>query len=167
MIEYRLSKYNPAFRDSRGVYHKDEWTAISDIGKKYASQIFTYEEYYKTESNYVNVIIDLFKQNEIIDFRVSDLEDYSGVDNEEYFKDIKKLDIKNLTPQLKIDEIENIIRLGLRELIWLNLVGKNSNCKIIMHFGHDYYVKFNLDHQCRINKDVAEKKGLYFEKENR
>ncbi len=31
---WRVTKYNPTFRDENGTYIKDEWTSFSDIGKK-------------------------------------------------------------------------------------------------------------------------------------
>jgi hypothetical protein len=34
MIEYRVTKYDPAHRDSTGVYFRDEWTSVSDIGRE-------------------------------------------------------------------------------------------------------------------------------------
>ena len=32
MIEYRVTKYNPALRDARGAYIAAEWTSVADIG---------------------------------------------------------------------------------------------------------------------------------------
>lgn len=32
MYEYRITKYNPAFRKSNGAFSKDEWTSYSDVG---------------------------------------------------------------------------------------------------------------------------------------
>ncbi len=40
MFQYRITKYDPAFRID-GKYTKDEWTSIHDIGKIYNGCIFT------------------------------------------------------------------------------------------------------------------------------
>lgn len=55
MYKYRITKYNPAYRDKKGTYTKEEWTSVSDIGKKYASS-FTAREYIKTENLYIDAI---------------------------------------------------------------------------------------------------------------
>ena len=34
MFEYRITKYNPIFRVN-GIYTRDDWTSICDVGKKY------------------------------------------------------------------------------------------------------------------------------------
>ncbi|MFL0507599.1 hypothetical protein ACH0B5_17895 [Ureibacillus sp. 179-F W5.1 NHS] len=31
--QWRITKYNPAFRDQDGAYMKDEWISSSDIGQ--------------------------------------------------------------------------------------------------------------------------------------
>jgi hypothetical protein len=33
MYKYRITKYNPIYRDPEGKYTIEDWTAISDIGK--------------------------------------------------------------------------------------------------------------------------------------
>ncbi len=47
--QYRVTKYNPRFRDGRGAYTKDDWTAISDIGKSFSGVVLTEEEYHRVE----------------------------------------------------------------------------------------------------------------------
>ncbi len=34
MMNFRISKYNPVFRDEYGCYTKEEWTSISDVDKE-------------------------------------------------------------------------------------------------------------------------------------
>lgn len=53
MYGWRIIKYNPAFRDERGAYLKDEWTSVSDVGKSFDGEVLTFEEYYKIENAYV------------------------------------------------------------------------------------------------------------------
>ena len=50
---YCVCKYDPAFRDEKGAYKKDEWTDFSDIGRAFDGKVFTEEEYYETEDRYV------------------------------------------------------------------------------------------------------------------
>lgn len=48
MNYYRISKYDPQYRID-GIYQKDEWTSMSDIGNIYGGKVFTEDEYYKVE----------------------------------------------------------------------------------------------------------------------
>jgi hypothetical protein len=47
MYAWRITKYNPAFRDERGAYLQDEWTGISDIEAVYDGEALTYAAYRK------------------------------------------------------------------------------------------------------------------------
>jgi hypothetical protein len=49
MYNWRITKYNPAYRDNAGCYLKDEWTSISDIGNIYDREVITYETSKKVE----------------------------------------------------------------------------------------------------------------------
>jgi len=40
LYEYRIVKYNPKFRIN-GIYTKNEWTSISDIGDEFDGVFFT------------------------------------------------------------------------------------------------------------------------------
>ena len=56
MYKYRISKYNSSFRDNDGRYLKEEWTAISDIGKTFDGVKLSVEEYKKIEDSYIKAI---------------------------------------------------------------------------------------------------------------
>ena len=59
MNGWRITKYNPAFRDERGVYLKDEWTSVSDVGKSFDGVVLTFKEYREIEDNYVSTALSL------------------------------------------------------------------------------------------------------------
>ena len=52
-----IVKYAPENYDERGIYRKDEWVALSDIGNVYDGKRFTREEYLETEDKYVQAVI--------------------------------------------------------------------------------------------------------------
>ncbi|QSX06726.1 hypothetical protein JYG23_04550 [Sedimentibacter sp. zth1] len=54
---WRITKYNPQYRDSYGAYLKDEWTSLSDVGKQYDGKVFTKDEYLEYERLYIESII--------------------------------------------------------------------------------------------------------------
>lgn len=35
MQYFRITKYNPQFRNKQGEYKNEEWTSVYDIGKKF------------------------------------------------------------------------------------------------------------------------------------
>ena len=45
MYKYRITKYNPQYRDDKDIFMKNEWTSYTDIGKIYNEHIFLKEEY--------------------------------------------------------------------------------------------------------------------------
>ena len=57
---YRITKYNPKYRNSSGAYLKDGWTSISDIGTIYNGKKSTLKEYFKIEEAYVKAILLLW-----------------------------------------------------------------------------------------------------------
>ncbi len=44
MISYRVTKYNPAYRNEQGWYLKDDWTCYSEVGVRSNGEIFTLDE---------------------------------------------------------------------------------------------------------------------------
>jgi len=147
MTSYRITKYNPCRRNEQGHYLDDsEWTSISDIGKPEYNNV-TYEEYEEVESAYVAAIISIIQDNNLEFQTIDSLELYN---NKQDFIDYEKTGIlRNITVdfekevkslknglQLNISEIDKIIRLILRETIWMLLVNKDFEVR----FGYDYYM---------------------------
>ena len=54
----RISKYNPSFR-TNGIYQKQEWTSVFDIGRSYGGKRFTKKEYLETELRYVDCLLEI------------------------------------------------------------------------------------------------------------
>ena len=55
--QYRVTKYNPAFRDQSGAYTKDEWTFFGQIGRTFSGVPFTFDEYERVEQAYVQTAL--------------------------------------------------------------------------------------------------------------
>jgi hypothetical protein len=36
-MKFRISKYDPQYRNNRGSYMRDDWTSVSDFGKSDAA----------------------------------------------------------------------------------------------------------------------------------
>ena len=76
MFEYRITKYNPIFRVN-GIYSRDDWTSICDVGKKYNGCTLTTDECTTVMSNYVNCIMEIIATAQVPEFTVSDVEVYN------------------------------------------------------------------------------------------
>ena len=85
MIKYRITKYNPKFRDKNGVYLKDEWTSYDDIGQIRNYKEVAVEEYLNTEEKYIKAILSLLNEKKVNGLIISDLEkmaSYSEIETE-------------------------------------------------------------------------------------
>ena len=56
-IADEIVKYAPENYDEKGIYRKNEWLMVSDIGKVYDGKRFTREEYLETEDKYAQAVI--------------------------------------------------------------------------------------------------------------
>ena len=78
MNYYRISKYDPQYRVN-GIYQKDEWTSISDIGNIYGGKVFTEDAYYKVEQSYVDFVLGVCNLQEINHLAIADLENHNNL----------------------------------------------------------------------------------------
>ena len=53
-FHYRITKYDPQYRDENGRYTQNAWTSFHDIGKSFGSSVLSEQEYYKVENAYVS-----------------------------------------------------------------------------------------------------------------
>ena len=137
-IADEIVKYAPENYDERGIYRKDEWVALSDIGNVYDGKRFTREEYLETEDKYAQAVI-----------RGMELAGCSFLTVEYLFVSRKKSDMKRrFTPKnplyeqnkdlydmflnikedmrIHISQIEKAVRLNLREFMNCDLTNKKK-----------------------------------------
>lgn len=146
--KWRITKYNPLYRDSNGIYCKNEWTSYSDIGKVFDGIELTSNEYNRYENLYINAIIILMDYNKVDKLCVSQLEKYDDCN-----------DIENGMMLLK-EQIKVVVSLILKEKIWckLELYGL-----FYVHFGYDYNMYVGSNYNCYIALDKIMKSNLYIE----
>lgn len=167
MYSWRITKYNPKFRNNKGVYTKDEWTSLSDIGKIFNGKKLTLNDYIKIESSYIKSIISFIKVLKIPYLIITDLEkhdlDYSVVNkyNEIYSDAIINIfnNIKNNT-EYDIEQITLICKLALREHLWLKL---KYTEEIFIHFGYDYYMYIGSNVKNDLLIEKIKDSGLFIE----
>jgi len=144
MNRYRLSKYNPKYRDEYGNYTRQEWTAISDIDE---IGVFS-QEYLNVENNYIKAIIIILEYFEIEKLYVMQLEKDDNVlsDNEiikeygQYFSQEMRECILCVQEgeELSKEKIEDVLKLTLREVIWCVLYSRTTH--FVIKPGFDFYI---------------------------
>ena len=146
MNQYRVTKYNPAYRDKSGEYLLDEWTDISDIGMTFSGVVFTEEEYRKVENNYVKMCIDVWEKSGCPDISVQNLEKHS--DDIAIPKHIKAK-----------EQLEFVIRKILATDIWAKL-----ECEtLFFHFGYDFNMYIGTDTDKASLEEYAQNNCLFVE----
>jgi hypothetical protein len=139
MNGWRITKYNPAFRDGRGAYLKDEWTSVSDVGKSFEGAVLTFEEYRKIEDAYVSTAVSFVSEAGLDSLTITYLETYGVSESRaEELRDIAfdpKLAKKGMT--LSREAVADVCRLVLRETFWCKLESEGG---FYIHFGYDYYI---------------------------
>lgn len=166
MISWRITKYNPIYRDEKGVYQKDEWTSCNDIGKAYEGKEFTIRDYMAGESAYVNAVISFMKNINVNTLTVQNIEKYNNIRklnnmpliySDEMIKLYERVHENSI---LEIEDIQDLCRLALREQIWCKL--QNDN-KMFVHFGYDYNMYIGCSPKLR-KDNLIEITGLFVEK---
>lgn len=168
--QYEIVKYNPAFYNEDGVYCKDEWTSVSDIGKSFNGKVLTQEEYFAVENNYVDAVCDILqvvgadsltieyieKQDEWIEEQMANSkipeQDFQLLPNA---KSLKQGQI------MSVNEFRNVVRLCLREYIYAIFSSRVYNLKI--KFGYDYYMYV----ECHLSReqlsDITTRHSLFLD----
>lgn len=146
MNNYRISKYNPIYRQD-GIYKKEEWTSMGDIGRIYDNIMFTPEMYLTVEQSYLSVIKSFCEQLNVDFLTVIGLEDYNclcGFYNGQ---------------EVRLNDILQISRDCLREKYWCKLESKDS----FIHFGYDYYLYVGSSMTYENVKKITDCYNLYIE----
>ncbi len=155
IIEIEVSKYNPTYRNSEGIYTTDEWIGVNDIGNECEGKVLHLDEYLKTENQYVEATKYLFGYygSEKIQLTDKEIRDYEDLPNTTNLKHKVFFETLNKRRTISIEELDIVTRLCLRTSFWTRLVSK-KNRNIILEFGYDYYMYFKI---LRKDKEVITK----------
>ncbi len=148
MFEYRVTKYDPALRDARGEYMREEWTAFSDIGRSFGGVVLTREEYLRVECAYMASALAFFREAGVPTLTARDLQNPDGVP---------------VAPTegrvVSLEEVPDVIRGLLREEFWCRLAGPGA----FAHVGWDYYMYIGVPRACPQAEQMARQRGLFAE----
>jgi hypothetical protein len=142
--QYRVTKYDPKSR-ANGVYTKDEWISMYDVGKTYDGELFTFAEYLKIEWAYLDVI----------DIVMDEL----NIDSVEIKAGERIFSVLNNSTLNSREEILMVARGALREDFWCKIESKD----FFVHFGYDYYMYIGADIEEEKMSEIARKNGLFAE----
>lgn len=163
---YRITKYNPLFRDSNGFYIPDEWTFFAQVGQKFNGKLFTYEEYVRFENCYIDAILSFMKElglgyiflrNLECPDRGLVIENLSGLNLRLFLDSIPPLGL------IRVETVPLVCRLLLRDYIGGVLLVPGV---ISIDFGWDYYMYIATSKLCTqaINEVVSS--GLFVEEKS-
>jgi hypothetical protein len=146
--EYRITKYNPAYRDQTGAYLREDWISISGIGKSFNGEVLTRDEYERVENAYITAALAFLHEAHLSSLRVAGLENPRGL----------PLAISE-GRILSLEQVGDVIRRNLREEFWCRLEGTNG----FVHIGWDYYMYVGVAHPCPTARARAAELGLFVE----
>ncbi len=171
MNKYRISKYNPKYRNSQGIYIKKEWTSYCDIGEKIENTILKKEEYLNIEKLYCEIVSEIAISNNINKLIIDKLESsFSKQEIKNFFQeknlklelvDEELMDLMCKKQELEIQDLKRCLRLLLREVFWCELIGVNIPFKIVC--GYDLYIYVYCDNISKNIIDKYMKKGIFVE----
>ncbi|MDB4929625.1 MAG: hypothetical protein JWM10_2109 [Myxococcaceae bacterium] len=155
-----MSKYDPAFRDARGAYQRDEWSAVSDVGRAFAAAAATPLGFGEIDGPDGSTCIngrrgeDLRPIQAYVEGRQRDLTP-AGVAPVDF--DLTRV----LSPGRLTDaEVGAVTRLALREVLPCELVGERG---FRVFFGYDYLVGVRGDDACAAAVAAVRALGIFVE----
>jgi len=161
MYYWRVTKYNPLYRDDQGRYKEDEWTSIGDIGKSYKGEELTAEKYKVIENVYAEAVVAVMAELKIKtlmvkELEISDYKIYAGISDfksECFYKTVQD------GKAVSIEDIPCMVELILREILWAKLESDN----LCVHFGYDFYMYFIAAKELKESAKNIGKSGLFIE----
>lgn len=161
MNHWRITKYNPEYRDENGRFIAEEWTSAYEIGNVCNGKIVTVDDYLILENNYVNVAIGILKVSGLDGLRVKESSSRTW-DNVSALSKLSLSKPSNFKEGswLGINEIETVLKMMLREAIHCKLVYPR---KFYIHIGWDFYMYIGSNIDVIVASKIATANGLFLE----
>lgn len=145
---YAISKYSAKFYNEDGVYTRNEWAHISEIGREFQGTKLTLKDYIEVENRYINCFKLILDEYEIRYLTVQDVEKYWTINDvsialNDIGLKVSEIDKKILTDisnglYYTGDNLVALFQLMFRSYLWCRLVEKNKQVQIDM--GDDLYM---------------------------
>ncbi len=158
MHYYRVTKYDPQFRDKNGYYTKDEWTDFSCIGISINGHVLSLSEYEEVEDRYISSIqlfLDCVNSNEL---RCNTVEKHLSSEKvPREFRDFYNKIHENSMIHKK--ELPKLLKMIMRNYIWCILLSDNT----MIRFGYDFYLYIRISRPCKKAIEEVRSLGLFVE----
>jgi hypothetical protein len=148
MPQFRVTKYNPKYRDSSGAYTRDDWTSYSQVGQACSGKRLTLEEYQQVESAYINAAVAFMQEAAIQELVVRGLETAP-----KYRASITE------GLSVKTAQLSEVLRALLRNQYWCRLEGHAA----YVHVGYDFYMYVGVPTACPAAEATSKQSGLFVE----
>lgn len=125
--QFRVTKYDPARRDHKGVFHGGEWTSISNVGDQFEGVTLSMAEYGRVEDAYVEAAQRFMMETGVAALTVRDLDNPSEAEARRFPPEGTTLDMK---------AFGRALRSVLREDSWCRFESPDG----FVHVGYDYYM---------------------------
>jgi|JI10StandDraft_1071094.scaffolds.fasta_scaffold81402_3 hypothetical protein len=146
--QYRVTKYNPDFRDSSGAYKREDWTSHSDIGTFFSGEKLTEKCYLEVESAYLEAATSFLSEAEIYSLSVV------GIENRR-----ADLDAPREGSVIQLEHVKTVLCALLRENYWCKLESDHA----FIHVGYEYYMYSSVPCVCTQAKQHTIRMGLFVE----
>lgn len=146
--EYRVTKYDPKYRNAEGHYTREEWTFFAQVGKRVAGRRVTMAEYLQAETKYLQVLDAMLREAGVARLQLRDV--WTGT----------RLRIWSKPRTITLRTALSFARLSLREQVGGVLV---APWRAYVHFGWDYYMYVGLARPTPAALELATTLGLFAE----
>lgn len=148
MRHFRVTKYDPAFRNERGVYTRNEWTSLSDVGRVCNGKLVTLDQYLATEDAYLSTARELLRLDGTDALQVDSLENRFPSDA-----------VPENGQVLRGSQLFDTVRRVLREEFWCRFVGPSS----FIHVGWDLHMYVGISSSSEPDVVRARELGIFIE----
>ena len=148
MFQYRVTKYDPAYRNRLGHYTRDDWIYFAQVGRECGGTVLTLEEYERVESAYIDSALAFLREAGIRSLSAHSIQNPRA---------------SSSAPQegaiLELSVLPAVMQGMLREELWCRLEAPEA----FVDFGWDYYMYVGVPVPCESACELARGRGLFVE----
>lgn len=148
MNQFRVTKYDPAYRNERGGYERDEWISFSDVGSDFGGSTLTLSEYERVEAAHIEAALGFLREANIPSLWVCGLENYR-----------ESASAPAEGAELEGSSLAAAMRGVLRDEFWCRF----EDSLAFVRFGYDYYMFVGVPTPCWSASARARELGLFVE----
>jgi len=164
MHHFRITKYDPQFRDEQGGYLRDEWIGASQIGEAFVDGVLTESEYRRVEGLYASAACLLWMESGQPPLQIQGLETSAPFGLPPQLDTLYDVGFAGWRPvngefipgaQL----LEAVVRWCLRSFGWCQLVAPG----FYVNFGYDFYMYVGTTDSVDSARRAITSSGLFVE----